>query len=204
MNLLVVDDHALFREGLTHVLTGLASGVKVIEAADARTALATLQQRDDLDLVLVDLALPDAKPFDVLEAARRLQPSVPVVVISAAESRIEIDRAMSLGAQGYVFKSSPGQALLSALRRVVNGELVFPERAGELPDAPLVALTERQLEVLKLLARGISNRDIALTLDVAENTVKVHLQTIYKLLGVQNRTAALLKAQTLGLVREAG
>ena len=202
MNLLVVDDHALFREGLTHVLAGLAGGVKVLEAPDARTALATLEQRDDLDLVLVDLALPDAKPFAVLEAARRLQPQVPVVVISAAESRIEIDRAMSLGAQGYVFKSSPGQALLSALRRVLNGELVFPDRVGELPDAPPVALTERQLEVLKLLARGLSNRDIALTLAVAENTVKVHLQTIYKLLGVQNRTAALLKAQALGLVRD--
>lgn len=200
LNLLLVDDHALFREGLTHVLSKLSAAVRVFEAADARAAMEALMGRDDLDLILLDLALPDAKPFEVLEAARRLQPQVPVVVISAAESRFEIDRARTLGAQGYVFKSSPGAELLTALRRVMDGHLVFPLDAG-LRGAPPVALTPRQLDVLQLLARGLSNRDIASKLDVAENTVKVHLATIYEVLGVESRTAALLKAQQLGVVQ---
>ena len=113
--------------------------------------------------------------FEVLELGRKLQPQVPAVVISASESPFEIERAQALGAQGYVFKSTPGQVLLESLRRVMEGQLAFPTNAG----TP-VELTARQLEVIGMLARGLSNKDIATELDVAENTVKVHLATIYK------------------------
>ena len=201
VKILVVDDHALFREGLVHVLAALTADVEVLQAASGQQAHEALGARDDLDLILVDLALPDAGPFDVLEAARRLQPHVPVVVISATEDRLEIDRAQALGAQGYVFKSSPGHALLAALRGVIGGELVFPERAAGVPEATL-ELTERQRDVLRMLARGQSNREIAVALGVAVNTVKVHLAALYRALGVTRRTNALLKAQALGLVRE--
>ncbi|MDP1828089.1 MAG: response regulator transcription factor [Archangium sp.] len=200
MKILLVDDHPLFREGLVHVLASLATDVSVLEASDARSALVALEQHDDLDLLLIDLALPDAKPFDVLAAGRRLQPQVPAVVISATESRFEIDRAAALGAQGYVFKSTPGHALLAALRRVMEGELVFPDR--EPAESPTNALTARQLEVVHLLSRGLSNRDIATALELSENTVKVHLATIYRVLGVSSRTTALRRAQELGLLHD--
>ena len=202
MKILLVEDHPLFREGLVHVLAGLATGVEVIEASNATAAKQVLEERDDLDLFLVDLGLPDSKPFDVLELGRKLQPQVPAVVISASESQFEIERAMALGAQGYVFKSVPGHLLLAALRRVMNGELAFPERRECAAGAPSADLTARQLEVVSMLARGLSNKDIAVALNVAENTVKVHLATIYRILGVSSRTAALLRAQELGLVRD--
>lgn len=202
VKILLVDDHALFREGMVHVLAALGDDVEVLQADGAKRALELLGARDDLDLLLVDLALPDARPFEVLEAARRLQPQVPVVVVSATEDRFEIDRAESLGAQGYVFKSSPGHALLAALRRVIAGELVFPERTRATSHAGPVELTDRQRDVLRMLARGQSNKEIAGTLGVAENTVKVHLAALYKTLGVTRRTGALLKAQSLGLIRD--
>lgn len=201
VKILLVDDHPLFREGLVHVLSALAADVEVLQADRAKRALELLGTRDDLDLLLIDLGLPDAGPFEVLEAARKLQPQVPVVVVSATEDRFEIDRAQKLGAQGYLFKTSPSHVLLEALRRVIAGELVFPPRANGAGERA-AELTERQRDVLRMLARGQSNREIADTLGVAENTVKVHLAALYKTLGVTKRTNALLKAQALGLIRD--
>lgn len=202
MNILLVDDHALFREGLRHLFKDLDASVRVTEAADGRQALAILRERDDLDLVLLDLALPDARPFEVLQQCRRLQPQVPVVVVSASEDRFEIERALGLGAQAYVFKSSSSATMLAALRRVMKGEIVTPELADPIParEAPL---TERQVEVLRLLSRGLSNKEIGDRLGLAENTVKIHLGHIYRTLGVSSRTSALLKAFQLGLLPHA-
>jgi DNA-binding NarL/FixJ family response regulator len=200
MNIFLVDDHALFREGLRHLFRDLDASVRVTEAAGARQALELLRARDDLDLVLLDLALPDARPFEVLEASRRLQPQVPVVVVSASQDRFEIERAMALGAQAYVFKSSSSATMLAAVRRVLKGEIVAPDIAGEPAAAREAPLTERQIEVLRLLARGLSNKEIGDQLGLAENTIKIHLGHIYRTLGVTSRTAALHKATQLGLV----
>jgi DNA-binding NarL/FixJ family response regulator len=197
MKVLLVDDHALFREGLVHTLRGLEARVEVLEAGDAPQAKAMLAAHDDLDLLLLDLALPDVEPFELLELARKLRPTTPVVVLSANQSRFAVEHALSLGAQGYVFKSSPGQALLAALRRVMAGEVVAPSSAELGSD---VGLTERQREVLKLLAHGMTNRELAEHLSVAENTVKVHLANIYRSLGASSRTHALARARMLGLI----
>ena len=206
MTILLIDDHALVREGIRHMLGGLDPHVQVVEAATAREAVAVLRERDDLDLVLLDLALPDARPFEVLSSCRRLQPQVPVVVLTSTEDRFEIERAISLGAQAYVFKSSTSRVMLSALRRVMKGEVVLPDLAdgGEplgATGAPSSAgLTERQVEVLRMLSRGLANKEIGEALGLAENTVKVHLGHIYRTLGVSSRTAALLKAMQIGLL----
>jgi DNA-binding NarL/FixJ family response regulator len=203
MNILLVDDHALFREGLRHLFRDLDASVRVSEAAGAREALEILRGRDDLDLVLLDLALPDARPFEVLEASRRLQPQVPVVVVSASQDRFEIERALGLGAQAYVFKSSSSATMLAALRRVMKGEVVVPDTGGAAPAPREAPLTERQIEVLRLLSRGLSNKEIGDHLGLAENTVKIHLGHIYRTLGVTSRTSALLKAFQLGLLAHA-
>ena len=204
MNILLVDDHALFREGLRHLFKELDARVQVTEAGSAREALAILRERDDLDLVLLDLALPDARPFELVEASRQLQPQVPVVVVSATQDRFEIERALALGAQGYVFKSSSSATMLTALRRVMKGQIVVPELADAAPAAAREApLTDRQVEVLHLLARGLSNKEIGDRLGLAENTVKIHLGHIYRTLGVTSRTSALHKAFQLGLLPHA-
>lgn len=206
MKILLIEDHALFREGLLHLLKALDAAVEIVEAPDARTALGILRQQDDLDLILLDLSLPDAKPFDVMQACRRLQPQVPVVVLSATQERFEVERVMSLGAQAYLFKSATSQSILSALRRVVAGEVVVPrlDDLGEPLDGERAAgskgLTQRQVQVLGLLSRGLANKEIGDALGMAENTVKVHLAQIYRQLGVTSRTAALLRAMEIGLL----
>jgi len=203
MNLLLIDDHAIFREGLRHLLLPLSESLQITEAGSARAAVEILRHRDDLDLVLLDLALPDAKPFDLLKTCRRLQPQVPAVILSATQERFEIERAMSLGAQAYLFKSAPSHQLLSALKRVLRGEVIVPDlgdlpvQVGEASDTPL---TTRQLEVLQMLARGLVNKEIGEALGVSENTVKVHLSHIYRILGASNRTHVLLKAAQLGII----
>jgi DNA-binding NarL/FixJ family response regulator len=195
---LLVDDHALFREGLVLLLSSAWPDVKVTEAADARSALRALHMSTELDLLLLDLTVPGAPPFQILREARRVRPEVPILVVSAVESRFEIDRALELGAMGYFFKSGPSIDLLTAIRRVRSGDRVVPE-TGPM-DPARAGLTERQLQVLRLLSRGMSNKEIATNLDVAENTVKVHVATIYRALGVAGRTGALLRAQALSLL----
>jgi DNA-binding NarL/FixJ family response regulator len=206
MRVLTVEDHGLFRQGLKQLLESLEANVEVLESASAESAREVLaREADTLDLVLLDLALPGARPFELLEEFRRVAPAVPLVVLSATEDRYEVERALGLGAQGYLFKSSSNEALLDGVGRVLAGEIVAPTRPHGSPrtqpprDEPL---TGRQRTVLGLLARGVSNKEIAEALGLTENTVKVHLANIYRALDVTTRTAAVRKAARLGLIDE--
>jgi DNA-binding NarL/FixJ family response regulator len=207
LNVLAIEDHALFREGLRQLLQKLAPDVRVSEADSAASALRALEAEGaELDLVLLDLGVPGAGPFELLGACRKLAPEVPVAVLSASEDRFEIERALGLGAQAYLFKSSSNAVILDALARVLAGELVAPglsrdsmRRASTPGGAP--TLTERQLAVLERVARGASNKEIAAELELAENTIKVHLANIYRVLDVTTRTAAVRKAARAGLIR---
>lgn len=206
MNILAIEDHALFREGLKQLLQTLEPGVTVREADTGAAALSAIDEHgSELDLILLDLSLPGARPFEVLAACRRLAPQVPVAVLSASEDRFEVERALALGAQAYLFKSSTNAELLRALRRVMQGEIVVPglARGGAVAlERPTNAegLTPRQVGVLRLLARGVSNKEIAAELGVSENTVKVHLAQVYRVLGVTTRTAAVIKAARVGII----
>lgn len=205
MNILAIEDHALFREGLKQLLQTLEPGVFVREADTAASALSAIEEYgQELDLILLDLGLPGARPFDVLAACRRRAPQVPVAVLSASEDRFEVERALALGAQAYLFKSSSNAELLRGLRRVMLGEIVAPglSRAWtEQPKSPgAEALTPRQVTVLELLSRGLSNKEIASELGLTENTVKVHLAHVYRILDVTTRTAAVRKAARAGIL----
>jgi DNA-binding NarL/FixJ family response regulator len=205
VNILAIEDHALFREGLRRLLQSLEPGVCVHEADSGASALSAIEEYGpELDLILLDLGLPRTRPFDVLASCRRLAPQVPVVVLSASEDRFEVERALALGAQAYLFKSSANAELLHALRRVMQGDIVAPglSRAWtEQPKSPTAeALTPRQVTVLELLGRGLSNKEIASELGLTENTVKVHLAHVYRILDVTTRTAAVRKAGRAGLI----
>jgi DNA-binding NarL/FixJ family response regulator len=203
MHVLAIEDHALFLDGLRHLLQALEPGLRVSSATSREDALTVLEERgSDLDLIVLDLSLPGTKPFELLSASRRLAPSAPVAVLSATEDRLEVSRAFELGAQGYLFKSESNAGIVAALRRVMAGELVSPSFDAARHDTTDAALTERQLEVLQLLARGESNKEIATRLGLTENTVKVHLAQCYRVLGVTTRTSAVLKGMRLGLVRD--
>ncbi|HOI51182.1 MAG TPA: response regulator transcription factor [Azonexus sp.] len=213
LKLLVVEDHALVREGLVGLLSQVEDGVHVFESADFESALSVLDSEGDFDLVLLDLALPGIDGFAGLDILRRRYPAMPVAVVSAFDDQPTVTRVMNLGASGFIPKALNGERLLLAVRDVLAGNIVRP--SGQMParldDAvPLppssvsvkpgeIGLTERQAQVLCLMVRGLSNRDIADQLDLSEGTVKIHATAVFKALGVTSRTQALVTAARYGI-----
>jgi DNA-binding NarL/FixJ family response regulator len=181
-----------------------------VEASDCRTAFDLIAAHPDLDLVLLDLNLPDTHGFAALEALRARYPALPVVVLSSANDRASVMQALDLGAMGYIPKDSSNEVLLSALRLVLSGGIYIPPeilaRSEHPRRAPRVladlGLSEREARVLTLLLEGKSNKLISRELDLAESTVKNHVTQILRALGVTSRTQAVIAAAQMGLVLE--
>jgi DNA-binding NarL/FixJ family response regulator len=194
VKLLICDDHALFREGLRYVLGELEPEPLLEEASGAGELLAHVERARDLDLVLLDLELPDRSGLDALRELRRRFPEVPVAILSAEHDPRVIERALAGGACGFIPKASSGADLREALLRILAGEVYVPPDALPVPalpaTSPLRDLTERQREVLPLMARGLTNREIANVLGIAEGTVKNHVAAILERLEIANRTEA--------------
>jgi DNA-binding NarL/FixJ family response regulator len=214
LRIIVVEDHALVREGLVRLLAQLRDAVVVRDCADFMAAQALLDEDGPFDLVLLDLALPGIDGFAALEILSQRFPALPVVVLSAFDDPPTVTRVMNLGASGFIPKTYSGEAVLAALRKVLHGVLFRPDglAAGArlddaLPMAPPglgalpaeLGLTERQGQVLALMVRGLSNRDIATRLGLSEGTVKIHATAIFKGLGVASRTQALVAAARYGI-----
>lgn len=211
MKILLVDDHALFREGIVHVLNRLAEEVDVLQAADEPTAIDHARDNPDLALVLLDLKLVVGTGMTTLLALHRERPGTPIVILSASEEEADIRMALKAGARGYITKSSTSKVMLPALQLVLSGGVYLPpsmlHAAGleTLPTGATAAaatelMTPRQREVLKLLATGMSNKDIGRRLTMAQGTVRTHVTAIFKALHVVNRTQAVNEARRQGLV----
>ena len=214
LKLLVVEDHALVREGLVRLLGQIEAGAQVQESADFESALNVLDNEGEFDLVLLDLALPGIDGFAGLDILRRRYPAMPVAVVSAFDDTPTITRVLNLGASGFIPKAFSGEALLSAVREVLAGNIFRPngQSAARLDDATPVppppkngvrpdeiGLTDRQGQVLALMVRGLSNRDIADQLGLSEGTVKIHATAVFKALGVNSRTQALVAVARYGV-----
>jgi DNA-binding NarL/FixJ family response regulator len=212
VTLLVVEDHELVREGLVQTLRQLEPGVTVYEAADSAGATALLKQGLVFNLMLLDLALPGIDGLSYLRTLRRRYPAMPVVILSAYDDAHTVKKAMNGGAAGFVSKSYSSERLLTALRDTLAGKAfstgVLPATSvAHAPRPPMgkyaepsdFGLTERQAEVLGLMAHGKTNRDIAALLDLSEGTVKVHLTAIFKALGVASRTQAMVVIARRGI-----
>jgi len=212
VKVLVVDDHPLICEALRQVLKALDKGIELLDAGSGRQALAEADKSVDLDLILLDLALPDADGFEVLRELRERHPSFPVVVLSASERADIVMRALDAGAMGFIPKTSANEVLLGALRLVLSGGVYLP--AEVLRHAPVperapgaaaetgyrsIGLTQRQAQVLALMVQGKPNKLICRELDLAEGTVKIHVTAILKALGVSSRTQAVIAVGKLGL-----
>ncbi len=206
MRILVIEDHALVREGLLLALKALEEADAVAEilgARDADEATQLLEKNDDFDLALLDLMLPGTGGLAFLGVMRKRFPHVPVVILSALDDADTVMKSIRQGASGFVSKASPTDVLLGALHEVLGGEIWLPpeyrELTGKRRRAKTVAerygLTKSQARVLEFLAEGKTNRDIAEMLAVTEGTVKIHVSAIFKALGVNNRSQALLMAQ---------
>lgn len=189
----MVDDHHLFSESLSVVLAGLDERPVTVEvAASAEDALALLASRRRFDLVLLDLGLPGLHGRAAFHALRAAAPEVPIVLVTASEPSARIHELIQEGARGFVHKRARTNELLAALRYVLDGGTHIPP---DLVRTPVVVedelgLTPRQREVLAMLARGLCNKDIAEALSISEATVRVHVSSVMRALGVENRTQA--------------
>jgi DNA-binding NarL/FixJ family response regulator len=205
VKMLLADDHPLFREGVKPVLHKLDPDLDIIEAIDYPSAFAAMHRAGEVDLALIDLHMPGMSGMDGVIRFRAAFPEIPLVVLSASELAEDIQRLLAAGALGYVTKSSPSEVILGALRLVLAGGVYIPpsvldQHSGADSDpARPGPLTARQVEVLRELAKGQSNKQIAKALEVTEGTVKIHLAAIFRILKVNNRTEAVLVAQKMGL-----
>lgn len=206
MKILIVDDHALFRGGLWHVLQELDEQVDILEASNCDCASQHVAANPDLDLMLLDLNMPGTDGFKGLATFSKQYPTIPVVIISASNQRNDIQRALDAGAMGFIPKESTSSVMLNALKLILAGSIYLPpsmaQQSNQDPNQKNgngQTLTPRQLQVLKMVVQGHSNKVIAAELDIAETTIKMHVTAILRCLGVSNRTQAALAAEKLGL-----
>lgn len=212
MKILLIDDHVLIREALRGVLSELRNEPVVLDAPDWRQAIRQIEQHPDLDMILLDLNLPDRDGFDALAELRERYPATCVVVLSGQQDRESVMKALELGALGFIPKSAPREVILSAFNLVFSGGVYIPPQILERRETPSattaapsrrpssadLGLTERQRAVLALMMQGKSNKAICRALDLAEPTVKNHVTAILKALDVTNRTEAVIAAEARG------
>jgi len=205
MKLLIVDDHPLLREGVASVLRQFADGVQVLQASDGQAALALAAQHLDLSAVLLDLHMDGMAGIATLTQLRQHHPGLPVLVLSSSEDPGDVRRVLAAGGRGYCPKSASHTTLLAALRLVLGGEVYVPPLMAQALAAPrnaadASAITERQNQVLQLLGKGMSNKDIARALGMQEKTVKGHVSAIFRALHVVHRMQAVQAARASGLI----
>jgi DNA-binding NarL/FixJ family response regulator len=212
---MLVDDHALFREGLRLVLQQLPDVTEILEADSFSEGLKLAENNPDLDLALLDLNMPGSDGPPSIRYFNRRYPHIPVMVVSGEENHTIMEKVMASGALGFVCKNSSAPVMLGALSLVLSGGVYVPPqllRAGD--DTPRqeprldrrstrtneFGLTARQMEVLHCIAEGLSNKEIAERLNLAEGTVKIHVASTYQTLRVNNRMEAVRLAEQMGLI----
>jgi two-component system, NarL family, nitrate/nitrite response regulator NarL len=205
MKLLIVDDHQMVREALAALLAQPRYDAQILLAGDAKEGVELALQHADIDAVLLDVAMPGVDGIAALKDFSRARPDLPVLLIAGSEDPREVQRGLAAGALGYVPKSASPDTLMSALRLVLSGEVYVPPLLLSPTDGSQIAvrsslLTNRQSDVLKLLARGLSNKEIGRELSLSERTVKAHATAIFKSFGVTNRADAVAHARKHDLI----
>jgi DNA-binding NarL/FixJ family response regulator len=217
MHALIVDDHAFVCVGLKATLLDGLSDIKVSTASDGAKALDILLN-GSIDLAVIDLFMPGGDGgFDFIDTVCQTYPKLPIIVLSASENPAHIRKCLDIGAKGFVTKSAPKEILFTAITKVLAGDRYIPSALltaqgdGGRGNSDLQAsadnvtqlLTERQLEILALISKGLSNKLIARELFLSENTVKVHVSAILRALSLSNRTQAGLVGQKLEILKVA-
>lgn len=205
---LIVDDHHLIRTGVKNLLEGAFPDTRVEGADSVAAALTFLADHGDVDLVLMDLGLPDASSLDGLTRLKQSHPATALALISATDDNDVIGAALANGADGFIPKSADPQILVHAVSLMLQGEIFLPRsflmnsesEATPRTGSGQVTLTDRQSEVFMLMRDGLSNKEIARQLDLSESTVKTHVSAILRSFGTTSRTKAIARSIELGWV----
>jgi len=215
LRVVIVDDHTLFREGLRTILE-MEEDIEVVADAENAEDIVELIWQTRPDVLLLDIRMPQGCGLDAVPAVLRISPRTQVLVLTACDEKEEHVRAFKLGAKGVILKDSARQTLMQAIHTVCGGQVwVDPRMATALveelshlgPESAGPAgrdengLTERELEIVRLVASGYKNKEVGNTLTISERTVKTHLQNIFQKLGVRDRVALVMYALQHGLTQ---
>ena len=201
--ILIADDHPLVRGALAQAVAGAAPGAEIVEAGDLEGVTRVFSAGTDIDLILLDLAMPGVRGFSGLMYLRAEHPEVPVVIVSGNEDRAVMRRCIDFGASGFVPKTTPIEDMREAVRQVLAGGIWTPpdvdlSAPADKETADLVrrmaSLTPQQVRVLMMVSAGLLNKQIAYELKVSEATIKAHVSAILTKLGVESRTQAVITA----------
>lgn len=218
MRVLLADDHGLFRDALVQYIEREEPDSVVMLACDVHGVMDVMEGGANVDLVLLDLFMPGMNGLKGLQKLRDAYPRTPVAIISGLAEKEDVERALAMGASGYFPKTLSGKALVKGIHQIMEGKVfvardhnsgeVLPSSYGDapalrtVPPSPeaveKIKLTPREREVLNLLLRGVSNKEIARELGLQIVTVKLHVRSVCRKLGAANRTQAVLLAQKMG------
>ncbi|MEP7032544.1 MAG: response regulator transcription factor [Actinomycetota bacterium] len=215
MKILIVDDHALVRRGMGHVVRECFTEAEVVEAGNAVEAIEVMTS-DNVNVALVDVRMPDSDGLELLHQMKERWPETPVIMLTSFDHAQYVRRALAEGAAGYMLKDATPEDLEQAIKVAISGggnvlsprviqnlfESMDGPGRGENGDSghrPIASLTQRETDILALLAEGMSNRDISRGLFLSEKTVKAHLAAVFRKLGVTNRTQAAMAAVSMGI-----
>ncbi|WP_100643699.1 response regulator transcription factor [Alteromonas facilis] len=211
--LLIADDHPLYRDALKSALSGSLSELTLLEASDLSQTVDVLEN-NDVDLLLLDLHMPGSQDLFGLLHIRKLFPDVPVAVVSGTEDPAIISKIVGVGALGFIPKTASSNDIANGVNAILDGEVWLPENISGQIEAvdesfskladQVASLTPSQYKVLCYMRDGLLNKQIGYNLDIAEATVKAHVTAIFKKLGINNRTQAVLIASQLELEPPAG
>lgn len=208
MKILHIDDHPLFSEGLKAVLSQSMTTHQFLTALNAEIAFEVIQQ-DQPDLILLDLAMPDINGLEFIQHMIQKKLTIPVAIISANEDIVLIKQALALGAVGFLPKEWDQERLANAISTIEKGEIVIPEHIRTAMNtinthhkniAEQLSVSKRQLEVLELMAQGLSNKQISDVLFIGENTVKTHIKGLFSAFSSKNRVDCINSARKVGLL----
>ena len=205
MKILIIDDHSLYRDGLKFNLVNMMPEAQIIDAENMTQALEKLQQNNDVNLVLANWDMPEIKWKDGIKALKETSKNSQIGVIASSSENSDIKKILNMGLCCFLPKNIDAKVLNSALGLVLNGGTYFPpsllkQQSDNMIKATGKHLTNRQLEVLKYLAQGLSNKQIAYQMNVSEATVKLHINALLRAVGATNRTQAVIKSQQMGIV----
>ncbi|MCM1322626.1 MAG: response regulator transcription factor [Acetobacter sp.] len=230
MKILIADDHELFLKGLEFILQENFQNIELTTAQSYTDIFSIFENNTNFDLIITDLAMPGANWLTAINNIHSILPETPIVIISAVFDKEILQQTLDIGVAGYIPKTSSNSLIVSAINLVLAGgvyiphellystkntpistkkqkEYITPLKTLEkltinTSEMPPKGLTERQVEIVKCIAEGLSNKQIAYKLNLTEGTVKVHITVILKVLNVKNRTSAVIEAAKRGYISD--